>query len=56
MRALIYQIMEQPDWLKKIKKGTFKFSATVAEEEKQAMIKAAVNYTSSNKSHYWHEF
>jgi hypothetical protein len=56
MKTLVYQMMEQPEWLEKIRNGLIDFQGTITEEEKQAMLKAAANNASPNKGHYWHEF
>lgn len=52
MKTLVYQMMEQPEWLEEIKKGSFEFPFTVSEEEKNALLKA-VKKVPQAKEHFW---
>jgi hypothetical protein len=52
MKTLVYQMMEQPEWLEKIKKGSFEFPLAVTEEEKMALVKA-VKKMPQAKEHFW---
>jgi hypothetical protein len=54
MKTLVYQMMEQPEWVEKIRKGIFEFSATVSEEEQMALVKAAKE-EAQVEEHFWRD-
>lgn len=43
MKALIYQLMKQPQLVSQIKSSTYVFPEKINEEEKRAIVKAVKN-------------